>query len=316
VHDRTQTIRASVADVQFTLVLAVGLVVMVVLLFLRSGAATIVAGVPLPLSIIATFAAMWLVGFSLDNLSLMALTIGTGFVVDDAIVMIENIVRNLERGKTPLEAALDGAREIGFTVISLTASLVAVFIPILMMPGIVGKIFHEFAMVLTIAILIYAAAMTVANLSIAHFGPWVSPINAFLLIGLDLALRDWLHMRLKPWQMLALIGASGALTYALNPSAQHIVIASAAAFTLAALVDWQAFNRLSGSWLRRSLGSNVVGAVVDTAVFSALAFVLLSPAPKPLEIVAQIAGMQLLAKIAGGALWSFAMSKAIQRGHA
>ena len=169
---------------------------------------------------------------------------------------------------------------------------------------------------LTIAILIYAAAMTVANLSIAHFGPWVSPINAFLLIGLDLALRDWLHMRLKPWQMLALIGASGALTYALNPSAQHIVIASAAAFTLAALVDWQAFNRLSGSWLRRSLGSNVVGAVVDTAVFSALAFVLLSPAPKPLEIVAQIAGMQLLAKIAGGALWSFAMSKAIQRGHA
>lgn len=165
---------------------------------------------------------------------------------------------------------------------------------------------------LTIAILIYAAAMTVANLSIAHFGPWISPINAFALIGLDLALRDWLHMRLKAWQMLALIGASGLLTYALNPSAQHIVIASAAAFTLAALVDWQAFSRLSGSWLQRSLGSNVVGAVVDTAIFSALAFVLLSPAPKPIEVVAQIAGLQLLAKLAGGSLWAWALSRLME----
>lgn len=166
---------------------------------------------------------------------------------------------------------------------------------------------------LTTSILIYAAAMTVANLTIAHFGPWVSPINAFLLIGLDLALRDWLHMRLRPWQMLALIGASGALTYALNPSAQHIVIASATAFTLAALVDWQAFSRLHGSWLRRSLGSNVAGAVVDTAVFSALAFWLLSPAPKPLEVVAQIAGLQLLAKLAGGSLWAGLLSLAMKR---
>ena len=157
---------------------------------------------------------------------------------------------------------------------------------------------------LTSAILVYAAAMTLANLSIAHFGPWVSPINAFVLIGLDLALRDWLHMRLKDWQMLALIGASGALTYALNPSAQHIVIASAVAFTLAALVDWQAFSRLTGSWLRRSLGSNVFGAVVDTAVFSALAFVLLSPSPKPLAVVAVIAAWQFVAKVAGGALWA------------
>jgi queuosine precursor transporter len=157
---------------------------------------------------------------------------------------------------------------------------------------------------LTIAILIYAAAMTVANLSIAHYGPWVSPINAFVLIGLDLALRDWLHVRLKSWQMLSLIGASGALTYAFNPSAQHIVIASAAAFTLAALVDWQAFSRLHGSWLRRSFGSNVAGAVVDTVVFSALAFVVLSPAPKPLEVVAQIAALQLAAKLAGGSMWA------------
>ena len=156
VHDRTQTIRASVADVQFTLVLAVALVVMVVLLFLRSVPATIVAGVTLPLSIIGTFAAMWVVGFSLDNLSLMALTIGTGFVVDDAIVMIENVVRNQERGKEPLQAALDGAREIGFTVISLTMSLIAVFIPLLFMTGIVGRMFREFAITLTLAVIVSA----------------------------------------------------------------------------------------------------------------------------------------------------------------
>ena len=165
---------------------------------------------------------------------------------------------------------------------------------------------------LAAAILIYAIAMTLANLSIAHFGPWVSPINAFVLIGLDLALRDWLHMRLKAWQMMALIGASGVLTYALNPSAQHIVIASAAAFTLAALVDWQAFSRLGGSWLRRSLGSNVASAVVDTTVLSALAFVLLSPAPKPLEVVAQIATLQLLAKVAGGAVWAAVLNRTMR----
>lgn len=166
---------------------------------------------------------------------------------------------------------------------------------------------------LTIAILIYAAAMTVANLSITHFGPWISPLNAFVLIGLDLALRDWLHMRLRAWQMMALIGASGALTYALNPSAQHIVIASAAAFTLAALVDWQAFSRLHGTWLRRSLGSNVAGAVVDTAIFSALAFVVLSPAPKPLAAVAVIAGWQLLAKLLGGSFWAWVLARTAQR---
>ena len=152
VSDRTGTIKASIADVQFTLVLSVVLVVLVVLVFLRSIRATIIAGVALPLSLIATFGAMYFCGFSLDNLSLMALTIGTGFVVDDAIVMIENIVRHLEAGERPLEAALNGAREIGFTVISLTVSLVAVFIPLLFMTGIVGRMFREFALVLTIAV--------------------------------------------------------------------------------------------------------------------------------------------------------------------
>jgi len=152
VNDRTTTIRASIHDVQFTLVLSIALVVLVVLIFLRTIRATIIAGVALPLSLIATFGVMWFCGFSLDNLSLMALTIGTGFVVDDAIVMIENVVRHMENGEGPLEAALKGARQIGFTVISLTLSLIAVFIPLLFMTGLVGRMFREFALTLTIAV--------------------------------------------------------------------------------------------------------------------------------------------------------------------
>ncbi|AMN39375.1 efflux RND transporter permease subunit [Rhodoplanes sp. Z2-YC6860] len=156
VSDRTDVIRASIHDVQFTLVLSVGLVVLVVLLFLRTVRATIIAGAALPLSLIATFGVMWFAGFSLDNLSLMALTIGTGFVVDDAIVMIENIVRHMENGETPTQAALRGASEIGFTVISLTLSLIAVFIPLLFMTGLVGRMFREFALTLTIAVVVSA----------------------------------------------------------------------------------------------------------------------------------------------------------------
>jgi multidrug efflux pump len=152
VNDRTTTIRASIHDVQFTLVLSIGLVVLVVLVFLRTIRATIIAGVALPLSLIATFGVMWFCGFSLDNLSLMALTIGTGFVVDDAIVMIENIVRHMENGENALDAALRGASEISFTVISLTLSLIAVFIPLLFMTGLVGRMFREFALTLTIAV--------------------------------------------------------------------------------------------------------------------------------------------------------------------
>ncbi|MDU1671226.1 MAG: efflux RND transporter permease subunit, partial [Bradyrhizobium sp.] len=152
VSDRTVTIRASVHDVQFTLVLSVVLVTLVVLLFLRSLRATIIAGVALPLSLITSFGVMYFAGFSLDNLSLMALTIGTGFVVDDAIVMIENIVRHMENGESAMNASLRGAREIGFTVISLTVSLIAVFIPLLFMSGLVGRMFREFALTLTIAV--------------------------------------------------------------------------------------------------------------------------------------------------------------------
>src|SRR6267378_1832643 len=152
VSDRTVTIRASVHDVQFTLILSVVLVTLVVLLFLRSLRATLIAGVALPLSLITSFGVMYFANFSLDNLSLMALTIGTGFVVDDAIVMIENIVRHMENGETAMDASLRGASEIGFTVISLTVSLIAVFIPLLFMSGLVGRMFREFALTLTIAV--------------------------------------------------------------------------------------------------------------------------------------------------------------------
>jgi hydrophobe/amphiphile efflux-1 (HAE1) family protein len=154
--DRTTTIRASVADVQFTLVLTVVLVVLVIFLFLRKLWATIIPSVALPLAIIGTFGVMELAGFSLDNLSLMALTIATGFVVDDAIVMIENIVRYIEAGEKPFEAALKGSQQIGFTVISLSVSLIAVFIPLLFMTGIVGRLFREFAITLSAAVVVSA----------------------------------------------------------------------------------------------------------------------------------------------------------------
>jgi len=154
--DRTETIRASVRDVQFTLILATVLVVMVIFVFLRKLWATVIPSVALPLAIIGTFGVMKLVGFGLDNLSLMALTIATGFVVDDAIVMIENIVRFIEGGEKPLQAALRGARQIGFTVVSLSFSLVAVFIPLIFMTGIVGRLFREFAITLSIAVMVSA----------------------------------------------------------------------------------------------------------------------------------------------------------------
>jgi multidrug efflux pump len=154
--DRTITIRASVKDVQFELMLTIGLVVMVMFLFLRSVSATIIPSVAVPLSIIGTFGVMYLLGYSLDNLSLMALTISTGFVVDDAIVMIENIARFVEEGHSPMEAALMGSEQIGFTIVSLTVSLIAVLIPLLFMGDIVGRLFREFAVTLGVTILVSA----------------------------------------------------------------------------------------------------------------------------------------------------------------
>jgi multidrug efflux pump len=154
--DRTNTIRASVSDVQFELMLTIGLVVLVIFLFLRNLSATIIPSIAVPLSLVGTFGVMYLLGFSLNNLSLMALTISTGFVVDDAIVMIENISRYLEEGKRPLQAALLGSEQIGFTIVSLTVSLIAVLIPLLFMGDIVGRLFREFAVTLAVTILVSA----------------------------------------------------------------------------------------------------------------------------------------------------------------
>lgn len=160
---------------------------------------------------------------------------------------------------------------------------------------------------LTLAIVAYATAMILANLSVAAFGPKVTPINAFLLIGLDLALRDWLQVRLRPWQMGLLIAATGLLTLGLNPAAGRIALASAAAFTVAALVDWAVFSRMGGSWLRRANASNVAGAAVDSLVFPTLAFGALLPG---------VVAAQFVAKVAGGAVWSWLLSRQSARADA
>ncbi len=154
VGDRTQTIHASVSDVQLTMLITIALVVMVIFVFLRNFWATLIPSLTIPLSLITTFAAMYALGYSLDNLSLMGLTIAIGFVVDDAIVVIENVMRHLEEGRRPLDAALEGAREVGFTIVSMTLSLIAVFIPILLMGGLVGRLFREFAITISVALIV------------------------------------------------------------------------------------------------------------------------------------------------------------------
>ena len=170
VNDRTQTIRASINEMQNALVLAVGLVMLVVLAFLRRVAPTIAAGITVPLSLAGTLALMWLFGFTLDNLSLMALAVSVGFIVDDAIVMIENIFRNLEAGASPMTAAIDGARQIGFTILSISIALVAAFIPLLFMDGVPGRLVRAFSVTLTFAIIISTiVALSVTAMIAAHF---------------------------------------------------------------------------------------------------------------------------------------------------
>lgn len=155
-------------------------------------------------------------------------------------------------------------------------------------------------MTVIFAVAVYAIAMTLANLSVAAFGPLISPINAFVLIGLDLALRDWLHVRINVWQMGILIASTGLITFVLNPTAGAIAVASAVAFTAAALVDWATFTRLRGSWLFRANGSNVAGAAVDSLIFPTLAFGALMP---------HIVALQFVAKVAGGAVWSALLNR-------
>ncbi|WP_387490498.1 multidrug efflux RND transporter permease subunit MdtC [Photorhabdus sp. RM96S] len=168
-QDRTPTIRASIVEVERALVIAIGLVILVVFLFLRSGRATLIPAIAVPVSLIGTFTAMYLYGFSLNNLSLMALTVATGFVVDDAIVVLENISRHLEAGIKPMQAALQGVREVGFTVLSMSISLVAVFIPLLLMDGLVGRLFREFAITLTTSISIsLLVSLTLTPMMCAH----------------------------------------------------------------------------------------------------------------------------------------------------
>ena len=170
IFDRSESIKHSVDDVKFTLVLTIGLVVMVIFLFLRNLRATIIPSLALPFSLIGTCTVMWMLGYSLDNLSLMALTLAVGFVVDDAIVMLENIVRHIEMGKTPRQAALDGSKEISFTILSMTLSLVAVFIPLLFMPGLVGRLFREFAVTIGVAILVSGfVSLTLTPMLAARF---------------------------------------------------------------------------------------------------------------------------------------------------
>ncbi|HET6267127.1 MAG TPA: efflux RND transporter permease subunit [Acidobacteriota bacterium] len=175
-YDRSESIRESVNDVKFTLVLTLCLVIMVIFLFLRNLSATVIPSLALPMSIIGTFSVMYLLDYSLDNLSLMALTLSVGFVVDDAIVMLENIVRHMEMGKGRLQAALDGSREVGFTIVSMTISLAAVFIPVLFMGGIVGRLFHEFAVTIGMAVLISGfVSLTLTPMLCSRFLKAVEP---------------------------------------------------------------------------------------------------------------------------------------------
>ena len=229
ISDRTTTIRASVKDVQFTLMLTIALVVLVIFLFLRSLSATVIPSVTVPLALVCTFALMYLAGFSLDNLSLMGLSIAVGFVVDDAIVMLENIQRHVEEGLSPLQAALKGAGEIGFTIVSISLSLVAVFIPLVLMGGIVGRIFREFAITVTMTIAVSAfVALTLTPVMAArflrekretHHGKFYMAserVFDLMLAGyrrsLDAALR---HRRITLVVFLLTVALSGYLFYAI-----------------------------------------------------------------------------------------------------
>ncbi len=215
VTDRTETIRASVADVEYTLVLAIVLVIAVIFLFLGSVRATIIPGVALPLSLIGTFGVMSLLGYALDNLSLMALTVSTGFVVDDAIVMIENVVRYIEGGMKPLAAAYEGARQIGFTIVSLTVSLIAVFIPLLFMTGVVGKLFSEFAVTLAVSVVVSA----VVSLTLTPM------MCGRLLLPIEQTRRSWLTRGFERGFEWVLAGYKTTLGWALRAQALVLLVA-------------------------------------------------------------------------------------------
>jgi multidrug efflux pump len=223
--DRTVTIRASVNDVEFELVLAVALVVLVIFIFLRNLRATIIPSLSVPLSLVGTFGAMYLLGFSLNNLSLMALTIASGFVVDDAIVVVENIARYLEEGHTPLEAALRGAQQVGFTIISLTISLIAVLIPLLFMADVVGRLFREFAITLAVTILISAVvSLTLVPMACAKL---LRPPSTEAETALQRRSREWFDALIR--------GYGHALTWVLDHQGATLLVAVATLALTAAL---------------------------------------------------------------------------------
>jgi len=225
VFDRTTTIRASLSDVERTLVISVILVVLVVFVFLRNVRATMIPSVAVPVSLVGTFAVMYLCGYSLDNLSLMALTISTGFVVDDAIVVMENISRHLEEGMRPSEAALQGAREIGFTVFSISISLIAVFIPILMMGGIVGRLFREFAVTLSTAIMVsMVISLTTTPMMCAHLLKHSSEEKHGRLYRASERAFDWVLERYRVTLHWVLDNAALVLTVLLLVIALNVVL--------------------------------------------------------------------------------------------
>ncbi|WP_448187309.1 efflux RND transporter permease subunit [Azospirillum sp. sgz301742] len=217
-NDRSLSIREAVEDVQFTLVLTIGLVILVIFLFLRKLSATLIPALAVPISLVATAAGMQQMGFSIDNVSLLALTLSVGLVVDDAIVMLENIVRYIEEGMGPFEAAIKGSKEIGFTIVSITLSLVAVFIPILLMGGVVGRLFHEFAMVVTMAIAASAfVSLTLTPMLCSRFltrekhGEQEGPLGRVLEGGFNILLRGYeatlrLALRARPVMLLVFVG--------------------------------------------------------------------------------------------------------------
>jgi HAE1 family hydrophobic/amphiphilic exporter-1 len=228
--DRAAGIRESVADVKFTLMLTIALVVMVIFLFLRNVSATVIPSLALPMSLVGTFAVMYILNYSLDNLSLMALTLAVGFIVDDAIVMLENIVRHMEMGKKPMQAALDGAAEIGFTILSMTLSLVAVFIPLLFMQGVVGRLFREFAVTIAVAILVSGVvSLTLTPMLASRFlnEQRIHGSHNFVLDGFERAYQ-WVFRGYKStlhWVMqrrpIALV--AGVVTLILTGFAYHFV---------------------------------------------------------------------------------------------
>ena len=195
-YDRSNSIRESVAEVKFTLMLTIALVILVIFLFLRNLSATIIPSLALPLSIVGTFAAMDLLGFSVNNITLLALTLSVGFVVDDAIVMLENIVRHMEAGEKPMAAAFSGAREIGFTIISMTISLVAVFIPVLFMGGMLGRVLHEFAVTIAVAILIsgFVSLSLTPMLASRFLKPSDDKVHGILYNWMERFFDGWLHL--------------------------------------------------------------------------------------------------------------------------